>query len=77
MQFIRFQYNKTPTESSERDFVVFTKPTNNYFGIDITELNVEELDRLERGLDIFQEDIDEALANRTRWLKENGFGSYF
>lgn len=77
MKKIQFQYHKTPEEITNRKAIVLSKPTRNYFTIDITELNDVELLELEAGLAEYQEEIDKAFANRTKWIREHGFGSYF
>lgn len=77
MKHIQFQYTKTPVEVTQRKAVVLSKPNKNYFTIDITEFNDEEMDELEAGLELLQKEIDDAYAKRTRWLQTNGFGSYF
>lgn len=77
MKKIQFQYSKTPTEVTLRKAIVLSKPTKNYFTIDTTELNEEEMEELNAGLATLQSDIDDAFAKRTKWLQEHGFGSYF
>jgi len=77
MKYIKFQYSKTPTEITNRKAVVLTEPSNNYFTIDITEFNDEELDELEAGLAEYQEKIEEAFTARTKWIRKAGFNSYF
>ena len=77
MQYIKFRYSKTPTEISNRKAVVLTEPSNNYFTLDITEFNDEELDELEAGLAKYQEQLDEVFAARTEWLRNAGFNSYY
>lgn len=77
MKKIQFQYSKTPTEVTLRKAIVLSKPTKNYFTIDITELNEEEMEELNAGLAILQSDIDKAFAERTKWIRSHGFGSYY
>jgi hypothetical protein len=77
MKYIQFQYTKTPTDVTDRKAVVLSEPSNNFFTIDITEFNDEELGELEAGLLLIQSNIDKAFAARTTWLREQGFGSYF
>jgi|APSaa5957512576_1039674.scaffolds.fasta_scaffold00616_22 hypothetical protein len=77
MKEINFQYKKTPSEVTLRKAFVLQQPTNNYFTLDTTELNFEEQKELEEGLQMLQQNIDEAFASRTAWVKEHGFGSYY
>ncbi len=77
MKKIRFQYHKTPKDITNREAIVLSKPSKNYFTMDITELNDDELSQLEAGLAEYQEEIDKIFAKRTKWIRDNGFDSYF
>jgi hypothetical protein len=77
MKNIQFQYRKTPEQLTDREALVLTEPSNNYFTLDITEVSDEEREKLEAGLAELQIGIDEAFSHRIKWLRDNGFASYF
>jgi hypothetical protein len=77
MKNIQFQYRKTPENPTNREAIVLSEPSNNYFTLDITEVESKERKELEAGLAKLQKEIDGAFSNRTKWLRDNGFGSYF
>jgi hypothetical protein len=77
MKKIQFQYRKTPENLTNREAIILSKPSNNYFTIDITELDNQERIILNTGLIELQKEIDNAFTHRTKWLKDNGFGTHF
>jgi hypothetical protein len=77
MNTIKFTYTKTPQDISQREAVVLTKPSNNYFTLDITVSESDEVNRLLEGLDEFQVSIDRVFAERAAWLKEEGWAGNF
>jgi len=77
MKNIHFQYRKTPENLTTRDAIVLSEPSNNYFTLDVTKIDIAEREKLEASLAILQEDIDAAFSLRTKWLRANGFGSCF
>ena len=77
MKNIQFQYRKTPENITSREAIVLNEPSNNYFTLDITEVSDAQRKDLEAGLAKLQKDIDEAFSHRTKWLRDNGFASYF
>lgn len=42
MKILNFKYTKAAGKVSQRSFLPINAPTNNYFGIDISELSQEE-----------------------------------
>jgi len=77
MKNIQFQYRKTPENLTDREAIVLSEPSNNYFTLDITKIDDKEREKLEAGLAELQKEIDSAFSHRTKWLRDNGFGSYF
>jgi hypothetical protein len=77
MKTIQFQYRKTPEHITDREAIILSKPSNNYFTLDITELDASELENLETGLVELQKGIDDAFTARTKWIRDNGFGNCY
>jgi hypothetical protein len=77
MKNIQFQYCKTPESHTDRKAIVLSKPNNNYFTLDITQMSNQEREKLEAGLVELQKGIDDAFTIRTKWLRDNGFGSCY
>ena len=77
MKNIHFQYRKTPENPTDREALVLSEPSNNYFTLDITKVDDKEREKLKAGLAELQKEIDAAFSHRTKWLRDNGFGSYF
>jgi hypothetical protein len=77
MKKIQFQYSKTPENPTDREAIILSKPSNNYFTVDITKLSTQERQELEEGLIELQKGIDEAFILRTEWLRKKGFGNNF
>lgn len=77
MKLMKFEYAKTDKDKSNRDFIALNNPSANYFGLDISEFDEEELAEVLQFLITTQKQLEDILANRTNWLKENGYGSYF
>lgn len=42
MQLMEFTYAKSPTDISRRVFIPLSVPSNKYFGIDVSDLDVED-----------------------------------
>ena len=42
MNLITFTYTKSPTDISQRAYVSLSVPNKNYFGIDVSDLDVED-----------------------------------
>jgi len=42
MQIMEFTYTKSPADVSSRVFIPLVKPTDKYFGIDVSDLDVED-----------------------------------
>lgn len=77
MNNIQFYYRKEPENITERKAIVLSKPTKNYLTLDVTTISEEDRERLEKGLKVLQKEIDEAFSHRTKWLRDNGFNTYF
>lgn len=77
MKNIQFQYQKTPENLTDREVIVLSEPSNNYFTLDITKVGGVEREELKAGLVKLQTEIDGAFSRRTKWLQDNGFDSYF
>jgi hypothetical protein len=77
MKTIEFQYRKTPENITDRKAIILTTPSNNYFTLDVTLLDTPNINKLELGLQELQKDIDTAFTTRTKWLRDNGFSSYY
>jgi len=77
MKIMQFDYRKNSNDTSHREFIALTTPTKNYFGLDISELEDEEVAEVVYGVSRFDDLIKEALEHRTQWLKEKGYGTYY
>jgi hypothetical protein len=77
MKTLQFQYRKTPENISHREAIILSPASNNYFTLDITELDKAERERLEAGLVELQRGVDEAFTIRTNWLRDNGFSTCY
>ena len=77
MKTIQFQYRKSPENITDRKAIILSPPSNNYFTLDITELDKAERLRLEAGLVELQRGVDEAFTIRTNWLRDNGFATCY
>ncbi len=77
MKNIQFHYRKTPENLTQREAIILSKPSNNYFTLDITKIDDKGREKLEAGLAELQKEIDTAFSHRTKWLRDNGFASYF
>ena len=77
MNKIQFQYNKTPEDTTYREAIVLSKPNSNYFTVDMTELDNDQRQRLEKGLDEYDTKLKELFSLRAEWLRNSGFGSNF
>ena len=77
MKTIQFQYRKSPENITDREEIILSPASNNYFTLDITELDKAERLRLEAGLVELQRGVDEAFTIRTNWLRDNGFATCY
>jgi len=77
MKKIQFQYRKTPENITNREAIVLSKPTDNYFTIDTTELDSVQRQKLEKGLEEYDKKLNDLFSLRTKWLRDSGFGSNF
>ncbi len=77
MKKIQFQYRKTPENITNREAIVLSKPTDNYFTIDMTELDSVQRQKLEKGLEEYDKKLNDLFSLRTKWLRDSGFGSNF
>lgn len=77
MNTIQFQYRKTPEHITDREAIILSPASNNYFTLDITELDKAEKVKLEAGLVELQKGVDEAFTTRTKWIRDNGFGACY
>ena len=77
MKKIQFQYRKTPENITNREAIVLSKPTDNYFTIDMTELDSVQRQKLEKGLEEYDNKLNDLFSLRTKWLRDSGFGSNF
>lgn len=58
---LSFQYTKDDGKVSNRVFIPLESPTNKYFGIDISELSIEDQGIFAAKLQKIQEDKEEAV----------------
>lgn len=58
---LSFQYTKDDGKVSDRVFIPLESPTNKYFGIDISELSVEDQGIFAAKMQKIQEDKEEAV----------------
>ena len=77
MKKIQFQYRKTPENITNREAVVLSTPTSNYFTVDMTELDNAQRQKLEKGLAEYDKQLKDLFSLRTKWLRDSGFGSNF
>ena len=77
MNTIQFQYRKTPEQITDREAIILSPASNNYLTLDITELDKAEKVKLEAGLVELQKGVDEAFTTRTKWIRDNGFGTCY
>ena len=77
MKKIQFQYRKTPENITNREAIVLSKPTDNYFTIDMTELDSVQRQKLEKGLEEYDKKLNDLFSLRIKWLRDSGFGSNF
>lgn len=74
---MQFDYLKSSTDKSHREFLALNNPNTNYFGLDISELEDDEVAEVVFGLAQFDKKIAEAMAERTKWVKEKGYDTYY
>jgi hypothetical protein len=77
MKKIQFQYHKTPENITNREAIVLSKPTDNYFTVDMTELDDSQRQTLEKGLVEYDKKLQDLFSLRNEWLRDSGFASYF
>jgi hypothetical protein len=77
MKLMTFNYHKTKEATSSREFIPFSKPNHNYFGLDISELDDFEVDEVVAFLAKSHQKFENLLKERTLWLNGHGYGSYF
>ena len=77
MKKIQFQYRKTPENTTNREAIVLSPPTSNYFTVDMTELDDAKRQKLEKGLAEYDKQLQDLFSLRTKWLRDSGFGSNF
>lgn len=56
MKTISFQYTKENGEQSNRVFVPLSIPNENYFGVDITSLDIEDQVAFDEAMDLINEE---------------------
>lgn len=61
MQIMEFTYTKSPTDVSSRVFIPLVKPTDKYFGIDVSDLDVEDQVGIEDEINEINEGRDQKI----------------
>lgn len=61
---LRFTYTKKNGDVSDRNLVVFNKPSDTYFGIDVTDVEASTRKQLEGIMARHQSELDQFLADR-------------
>lgn len=62
MQLMEFTYTKSPTDVSRRVFIPLSVPSNKYFGIDVSDLDVEDQAFVMSEIELIEEEKQTAIA---------------
>lgn len=69
---IQFDYTKANGEVSERVGFIMTSPTENYFIFDVSDMDAEDIDRIEQDYEMYKSE-QKALLQKyrlTQYLKQ-------